>query len=371
MKKILITSTELMMIQFLVPHVKNLAENGFEVEVACSHVGGRMEEVFAALEGVAKVHVLRLERSPASPRNLLGYGDMRKLLRENRYDIIWTNEPVMGVVTRLAANKYRRSGTKVVYMCHGFHFYKGAGKQNWLVFYPIEKFMSRMCDMIVTINHEDEARAKTFHCPRVEYIHGIGINTERLSSSADRKSIRAELQLAEDDFLVLSVGELNENKNQQVVIRALARLNDPKIHYLLCGKGDQRENLEHLTKELGLEQNIHFLGYRRDVVDICNQADVFVLSSFREGISVASLEAMYCGMPVISSRVRGSEDYLRNGVSGFMCDARDISGYAEAIQRLKQDPVFCGQCGDNNRENVKRYCLEQVKQEIRMLFNGC
>lgn len=370
MKKILITCTELMMIQFLVPHVKNLAENGFEVEIACSNVGGRMEEVRAALEDTVKaIHVLRLERNPASPRNLLGYGDMRRLLKENRYDIIWTNEPVMGVVTRLAANKYRRQGTKVVYMCHGFHFYKGAGKLNWVVFYPIERFMSRMCDMIVTINREDEARAKTFHAPRVEYIHGIGVNTDRLRSRDAQSDIRKELNLAEDDFLVLSVGELNENKNHQVVIRALAQLQDPKIHYLLCGKGELRDRLEALAKELGLEENVHFLGYRRDVVDICNQCDVFVLPSFREGISVASLEAMYCGMPLITSRVRGADDYLQDGESGFFCDAQDAAGFAEAIRKLKENPELCTRCGMLNRESVKVYCLENVKESILTLLN--
>ncbi len=369
MKKILITCTELMMIQFLVPHVKKLAENGFEVEIACSNVGGRMEEVRAALEDTVKaIHVLRLERSPASPRNLLGYGDMRRLLKENRYDIIWTNEPVMGVVTRLAANKYRRQGTKVVYMCHGFHFYKGAGKLNWVVFYPIERFMSRMCDMIVTINREDEARAKTFHTPRVEYIHGIGVNTDRLRSRDAQSDIRKELNLAEDDFLVLSVGELNENKNHQVVIRALAQLQDPKIHYLLCGKGELRDRLEALAKELGLEENVHFLGYRRDVVDICNQCDVFVLPSFREGLSIASLEAMYCGLPLITSKVRSSGDYLREGASGFLREADDINGFADAVFRLKSDRELCSLCGKNNKESVRPYCIENVKCEVLMIM---
>lgn len=365
MKKLLITCTELMMIQFLVPHVKYLAENGFRVEIACSDVGGRMEEVRAALQDTAEaIHVLRLERSPVSPRNLLGYGDLRRLLRENRYDIIWTNEPVMGVMTRIAANKYRRRGTKVVYMCHGFHFYKGASKANWLIFYPIERFLSRLCDMIVTINREDEARAKTFHCPRVEYIHGIGVNTERLHSHNEQSDIRSELGLRKEDFLVLSVGELNENKNHQVIIRAIAKLNDPAIHYLLCGKGDKRDALEALARELGLEDHVHFLGYRRDVVDICAQSDVFVLSSFREGISVASLEAMYCGMPLITSRVRGSDDYLKEGMSGFFCDAREPDDFVSAIARLRSDREMGRRFGAANQETVRAYCLEQVKKEI-------
>lgn len=371
MKKILITSTELMMIQFLVPHVKNLAENGFQVEIACSEVGGRMEEVRSALDGTVKaIHTLRLERSPVSPRNLLGYGDLKRLLKENRYDIIWTNEPVMGVVTRLAANRYRKSGTKVVYMCHGFHFYKGASKLNWLVYYPVEKFMSRFCDTIVTINREDEARAKTFHAPNVAYIHGIGVNTDRLHNRNEQSDIRAELGLSKEDFLVLSVGELNENKNQQVIIRALAQLNDPEIHYLLCGKGDKREYLERLAKELGIGDRVHFLGYRKDVVDICYQCDVFAHASQREGLSVASLEAMYCGLPLVMSTVRGAEDYLTDGESGFLRDAMDADGFADGIRKLKEDTGLRQNCGQNNKEAVQAYTLESVQQEIISLLHA-
>ena len=370
MKKLLITSTELMMIQFLVPHVKYLSENGFRVEIACSEVGGRMEDVRNALEGVVDaIHVLRLERSPVNPRNFLGYQDLRKLLHENHYDVIWTNEPVMGVVTRLAANKYRRKGTKVVYMCHGFHFYKGASLPNWLIFYPVERFMSRFCDMIVTINHEDEARAKTFHSPRVEYIHGIGVNTDRLHNRNEQSDIRAELGLTNEDFLVLSVGELNENKNQQVIIRAVAQLKDPKIHYLLCGKGDQREKLESLAKELGIAEHVHFLGYRKDVVDICYQCDVFAHPSRREGLGLAPLEAMYCGLPLVTSNVQGIPDYVENGVTGFMCDPTDVDGFAEHLQLLIRDKNLRERMVQTNLQQSDRYSVANIQPIIAVIMD--
>ena len=371
MKQLLITSTEMMMIQFLVPHVKYLSEQGYHVEIACSEVGGRMEEVREALAGTVKaIHTLRLERSPVNPRNFLGHQDMKKLLKENHYDIVWTNEPVMGVITRLAANKYRSQGTRVIYMCHGFHFYKGASPLNWLIFYPIERLMSRFCDVIVTINREDEARAKMFHCPRVEYIHGIGVNTDRLHNRNEQSDIRAELNLSGDDFLVLSVGELNKNKNQQVIIRAVAQLKDPKIHYLLCGKGDQRENLEKLAGELGIADNVHFLGYRKDVVDICAQADMFAHPSRREGLSLASLEAMYCGLPLVASDIRGMQDYCENGKSGYVCGSEDVSGFANAIRLLKEDPELNRNCGAFNRNIVRAFCLEQVKEAVLSLLNN-
>ena len=253
-------------------------------------------------------------------------------------------------------------------MCHGFHFYKGASPVNWLIFYPVERFMSRFCDMIVTINHEDEARAKTFHCPRVEYVHGIGVNTDRLSNRNGQNDIRVELGLSKEDFLVLSVGELNENKNQQVIIRALAQLKDPKIHYLLCGKGDQREKLENLAKELGVADRVHFLGYRKDVVDICAQVEIFAHPVRREGLGLAPLEAMYCGLPLVASDTRGIQDYVESGKSGFLRDSEDIAGFTEAIQTLRLDAELCSNCGQYNKEKMIPFCLEYVKKEVRKLF---
>ncbi|MGM9661026.1 MAG: glycosyltransferase family 4 protein [Faecousia sp.] len=371
MKKILITSTDMMMIQFLVPHVRNLSEHGFRVEIACSEVGGRMDDVRSALsDTVAAIHTVRLERSPTSLRNLAGCQDMKRLLKENHYDIIWTNEPVMGVVTRLAARKARKTGTKVVYMCHGFHFFKGAGKKNWLIFYPVERLMANLCDVIVTINREDEALAKSFHAGRVAYIHGIGVNTQRLRKFDERSNIRTELNLTEEDFLVLSVGELNENKNHQVILRALARLRDDGIHYIICGKGELWERLQTMVRELKLEANVHFLGYRKDVAEICLQADVFAFPTRREGLGLAALEAMYCGLPVIASNTRGIQDYMVDGKSGFLRDAEDAAGFADAIRILKEDIALRKRCGAYNMETVKAFCLEPVKDEVLALFTN-
>lgn len=371
MKKILITSTDMMMIQFLVPHVRNLSEHGFQVEIACSVVGDRMDDVRSALaDTVASIHTVRLERSPASSRNLSGYRDMKRLLKENHYDIIWTNEPVMGVVTRLAARKARKAGTKVVYMCHGFHFFKGAGKKNWLIFYPIERIMAHFCDMIVTINREDEARAKTFRCPRVEYIHGIGVNTERLRDKENQGDIRKELNLQKDDFLLLSIGELSKRKNQQVIIRALGKINDEKIHYLICGKGALLKELQSLAREKKIESNVHFLGYRQDAVDICSQVDLFVLPSLHEGLSVASLEAMYCGLPVVISDIRGARDYLTDGETGYICKVDDVDAFAECISHLKADERLRKRMSVYNSEAVIPYTLENATKEVFALMES-
>ena len=367
-KRMLITSTDLMMIQFLVPHVQNLAENGWNIDVACSVVGNRIDEVRNVLKGYARIHVVRLHRSPVNPENLKGYKDMKKVIASDHWDVIWTNEPVMGVVTRLAARKARRAGTKVVYIVHGFHFYKGAPKLNWMVYYPVERWMSRFADMIVTINKEDYARAKKFHAPEVRYIHGIGVDTTRLNRHGDRTDIRKELGLDEKDFIVLSVGELNKNKNQKVVIEAVGQLRDKNIKYILCGKGAMRQELENTAEKCKVSGQVYFLGYRKDVVDICSQSDIFAFPSYREGLGLASLEAMYSGLPLVASGIRGIEDYVENGKNGFLCSPDDSQEFADAICRLKDDTELRKKCGENNRKAVVPYCLDHVKEEVVKLF---
>ena len=368
-KRILVTSTDLMMVQFLLPHIMNLSENGYEVEIACSVVGGRIDEIREKLNGyVKKIHTVRLVRSPVNPINCKGYGDVKEIINNGHYDIIWTNEPVMGVTVRLAARKARKNGTKVMYMVHGFHFYKGAPLLNWMIYYPIEKMMANKADLITTINCEDFKRAQTFNVPRVEYIHGIGINTERLTKSEKAIDIREELGLSSDDFIVISVGELNKNKNQKVIIKAIAQLNDSKIHYILCGKGDQLENLQSLVKECGLEDRVHFLGYRKDVVDITSQADVFAMPSKREGLPVASLEAMYCGLPLVNSNIRGLEDVTENGKSGYTCEPDNVDAFVEGIRKLKENDSFRKEASRNNFETVKKFCVSETKKEVERII---
>lgn len=363
MKKILVTSTDLMMLQFLVPHILNLREQGYDVEVACSEVGGRFDEVKSVL-GEEKLYKVRLRRSPFSLSNFKGLSDLKKIINNGGYDLVWTNEPVMGVMTRLASKKARKTGTKVLYMSHGFHFYKGAPKLNWLIYYSIEKLMAKHTDLIATINTEDFAHAKKFKVKGVKYIHGVGINTARLQSANDRINLRKELGIDKKALIILSVGELNDNKNQETALRAFARVKDNNLHYVLCGKGDKLEYLKALATKMGVADRTHFLGYRKDVIDICFQSDMFIMPSKREGLALASLEAMYCGLPVLVSRTRGLVDFVKDGVSGFIYPAEDVIGFSEGIEKLKNDEELRKKMGEGNKEVVKPYCLENSKNEI-------
>ena len=370
MKRILLTCTDLMTIQFMVPHIRYLAENGFSVDLACSVVGDRLDDVKHAVGNVAKIHTLRLVRSPFSPTNLKGYGDLKKILEENEYDIIWTNEPVMGVMTRLAARKVRKKGTKVLYMAHGFHFFKGAPLLNWLMWAPTEIIMSRFNDILVTINWEDYNWAKKHtHTPVIKHIDGIGVDFSDRESVISREEKRAQLGIAPDDILILSVGELQKRKNHQVIIKALAALKNDKIKYIICGQGILENYLKSLVSKNNLQNQVFFLGYRQDIPEIMSACDIFAHPSVREGLGLASLEAMASGLPLITSNVQGVPDYVENGVTGYMCAPKDVVTFTHNINTLVSDKELRLKIGTTNIDFVQKYRVEVIEPVIKEILD--
>jgi glycosyltransferase involved in cell wall biosynthesis len=368
-KKLLVTATDLMIIQFLIPHINYLVMNGYEVSVACSVVGDRLEDIKKAVNPDVKIQTVRLVRKPLRVSNLKGYMDLKALINKEHYDLIWTNEPVMGVMTRFAARKARQVGTKVLYIAHGFHFYKGAPKLNWLAC-PIEIFMSRFNDVIVTINWEDYHWAKKhLHTKEIKHIDGIGVDFSKRALLMPREEKRSELGLSKDDILVLSVGELQKRKNHEPMIRAVAALNNPKVKYYICGRGELNEYLHNLVKELGAEKQIEFLGYRRDIPDLMNAADIYAHPSLREGLGLASLEAMAAGLPLVTSNVQGIPDYVENGVTGFMCDPMDVESYKKNLKRLISDAALREKIGKENIVRVRKYNVIQIEKALYTIFS--
>ncbi|MEA4950694.1 MAG: glycosyltransferase [Petrimonas sp.] len=365
--KLLITSTDLMMIQFLVPHVRYLLSREFDVEVACSEVGNRFNEVSDTLKNVP-IHKVRSSRSPARISSIKGYIDIRKLLRVKKYDLIWTNEPVMGIITRLAARQARKKGTKVLYMTHGYHFYRG-GLVKYKLFYPIEKFASRFCDGIATINYEDyELTKRKFYVEDVFHLNGIGLERKKFDVSFDTSAKRRELNLSDDDFIILSVGELKPHKNHQVIINALSRIDRQGIVYLICGKGELLESLTEQAKRLGVSEKVRFLGYRRDINEILHCADAFVFPSIREGLGLASLEAMSVGVPVIGADTRGVVDYVKNGETGFLCQMNNPQAYADAITNLYDHPMLRVELSKNCKDASQKYDISIIQIEIEQII---
>ena len=371
MKKLLLTCTDLMAIQFLVPHIRYLSQNGFSVELACSDVGGRLGDLHKALDGIAPIHTVRLVRSPFSLGNRKGYGDLKKIINGEHWDIIWTNEPVMGVMTRLAARFARRHGTKVFYTAHGFHFYKGAPKKNWLIWYPVEKFMCRYTDKLITINEEDYQLARSKFPVETCHIHGVGVSVSRyhLHSVKEEETLRKEESLSAQDFVVLCTGELNANKDQRTLIDAaiLCRGRIPELKVLLAGNGPMESALQDQIAENHAENFIRLLGYRTDLERVVPAADVIVSCSHREGLGLNLIEGMLCGKPVIAVENRGHRELIGNGVTGYMVPIGDSCALAERLVRLHNDGNRKG-LGQAGYKKVQLYTDVSVQQELAHIY---
>lgn len=375
MKRILITSSDAMMYQFLLKHALNLIEHGFEVDLASFPAEGYegqnyFERIREILPEQFNFYKIDTARSPLSPSNAKGYKQLSEIISNGKYDLIWTNEPVMGVLTRLAARKHRKSGTKVMYITHGFHFYKGAPLKNWLIFYPIEWLCSHITDTIVTVNRDDYALAqKKMKSKNIRYIHGIGFDTERFAQTrVDRNEKRREMGISDDAFVILSVGELNDNKNHTVVLDAIARLQRDNVRYIICGEGDAREKLQEKICTLGISDKVQLLGFREDVSEICRIADVYCFPSIREGLGVATLEAMSCALPVVCSDIRGPRDLIENGDGGFLCSYNNPDEFCGALTTLYDNRELCEKFGQRNAKYVDNYNADSAKHAMEKII---
>lgn len=323
--------------------------------------------------GVKKVH-LNFQRSPLSMENIREYKKLIQIIRENDFKLMHCHMPIGGVFARLAAHKCGLH--PIIYTAHGFQFCKGGPMRDWLLFYPVEKFLSRYTDVLITINQEDyELASKKFHAKKVIHLNGVGVDVQKYHNTpSKRKELCEEIKVPEDAYLLLSVGELSKRKNHEVVIRGLAQyLNEhtmngqrEECHYLIAGVGALDTYLRELVISLGVEEYVHFLGWRDDIARLCKSVDVFVFPSHREGLPVALMEAMAAGLPVIASKARGNTELVENGVNGILCEKNVAEEYAEAMAWIKTMDPICMQ--NRSLEIMQKYDIADVREEMRKIY---
>ena len=360
--RILYTTTIGMTMIFFRQMVKRLINDGHTVDIATNEESFPVDDYYRDLGCV--IHNIPWTRSPLDKANIEAVKKLKTIATD--YDIIHCHTPVAAVCTRLACKKLRKKGLKVFYTAHGFHFYKGAPLQNWLVYYPIEWYFSFHTDTLITINNEDyEFSKKHLHAQRNEYVPGVGLDIEKITHIAtDKKAKRRELGIPEDCFLLLSVGELNQNKNHEVVIKALARIQKSDIHYAIAGEGELADKLKSLAKESGLADRLHLLGFRDDVAEIYRAGDVNLFPSIREGLGLAAVEGMAAGLPLVCGDNRGTRSYAKNGVNALICPNNSAEEYAENILRLYNDRDLLTKLSDHTMDTALKFSSEIVNQKM-------
>lgn len=376
MKKMLMLASVASMIdQFNMSNIQILLNMGYEVHVACNFVKGntcsdkKIQKLQLRLQQLnIQYYQIDFARSVTKIKdNFKAYQQVLNLMKKNKYDFIHCHSPIGGLCGRIAAHSTK---TKIIYTAHGFHFFKGAPIKNWLLYYPIERWLARYTDTLITINKEDYYRAKkTFKAGKIEYIPGVGIDTKNFSETVvDKSEKRNELSLPDDAFVILSVGELNKNKNHETIIKALEKLDNPKIYYIICGQGPLNIYLNQLVKKLGLEKQVKLLGFCKDINEICKVSDCFAFPSRREGLGLAALEAMSSGIPIITSNVHGILDYSINGKTGYYYSPDDVDGFSRAIDKLFNNKDLCNNMGKYNINAVKKFDIKLINIEMNKIY---
>ena len=378
-----LASVASMIDQFNIPNIQILLSLGYKVDVAADFTNPgtitkeRADNLRTRLNEMGvNVFDIAIPRTLNPLAIISAYKQVKCLIDKEKYNLIHCHSPIGGAICRLASKEARAKGTKVIYTAHGFHFYEGAPLKNWIVFYPIEKWLSKYTDTLITINKEDYKRAtEKFNARNTVYIPGVGVDTEKFAvCQVNKESKRNELGVKHDDFLLLSVGELSARKNQKVIIDALGKMKQDgslgNIVYLAVGQGDSLEEFERLIKEYSIEDHVRLLGFRTDIVELCKVVDCFVHPSIREGLGIAPLEAMAAGLPLISAAINGIKDYTENNVSGCCIVPTDVDAMENSIKKMYNNENFRNFCSINNMNTVKNFDIKNTNKIMKELYSA-
>lgn len=367
MKKILYVTTVSRTINaFLIPHINMLLEQGYQVDCACS-IDKEVDKEL--IEKGVKVYEIPFSRNPLHPENYKAFKKLVDIQEENNYDIVHVHTPVASVYGRLLKVKFPK--LKTIYTVHGFHFHKTAPKLNWMIYYPIEKIMSKFTDAMITINQEDYDRASRFNIEKVYKHRGVGVDLQQYSPDRYGKSeVRDKLNLKDEDFVVLMIAEVNKNKNHRQIIEAVKILKSRNvdIKVLCAGDGVLLQSIREEIEKEGLSDSIRMLGFRTDIGELVASCDLGVLMSYREGLPKNIMELMAAKKPVIGTNIRGIGDLVIDGCNGYLVEVGDSKATADRIEYLKNNREILDELSDNAYEFIRDYDIDKVVGQLAHVY---
>ncbi len=360
--------------QFHMPFIRELKARGVEVHAAFKD--NSADKPGLDLSAIDKTFEVPFERQPLRPNNIKAYREFKKIIDGNGYDAVHCHTPMGAVITRLAAKSARKKETKVIYTAHGFHFFKGASIKNWMFFYPVEKYLSKYTDCLITINSEDceLAHKKKFRAGKIYKVHGVGVELDKFKAvDADEKArLRAEYGYDGDTFIMIYPADLSVRKNQPMLFDALQKIaeKNKNVKLLLPGQPIRLEEYKRMVSERGIADNVEFLGYRRDINNLVGLSDLSVASSFQEGLPINIIEAMAMGNAIVATDVRGNNDAVEDGVNGYLVPVGDSDLMAEKILELMNDREKLRTFGENGLDMVKDFSTENVNCEMLTIYGN-
>ena len=367
MKILYVTTLSSTINAFLIPHINMLKSKGYKVDCACS-INKEINK--DELDKDVNIYEISFKRNPIHPSNIKALKELIKLQSENQYDVIHVHTPTAGVYGRLLKIKFPT--LKTIYTVHGFHFYDGAPKLNWLIYYPIEYIMAKFTDVIITMNSEDYKRSKKFNVKNTFKINGVGIDLSKYNLGNFKKNlIREKLNLKDDDFIIVMIAEVNKNKNHKQMIDAIELLKNKgidNIKVLCAGDGVLFNEVKKYIAQKNLQDNIYMLGFRSDINELIVSSDIGILMSYREGLPRNIMELMACSKPVIGTNIRGINDLIVIGENGFLVDINDSEETAKCIKLLYDDRGLLKSMGENSYKHIHKYSIKNILNSLNEIY---
>ncbi len=335
------------------PYLAAFRELGWEVHTACGGPAERVPEADA-------VFPLPFEKRMASPANLAAQRRLRALMRENRYALVCAHTSLAAFFTRRAAAGVDPR-PPLVNMAHGYLFDDGTPPLKRAALLAAEKLTAPQTDLLLTMNAWDDRTARRYRLGRrTARIPGVGVDFSRLECSpGEAADMRDTYGFSPSDFVLLYAAEFSRRKGQEILLRALPLL-PARVKLLLPGQGALLEQCRALAAELGVADRAVFPGQVARMAPLYALADGAASASRSEGLPFNIMEAMYCGLPIAASAVKGHTDLLADGLTGLLYPHGDAAAFAAAVERLLEEPGLAAALGAAARQAAAPYALERV-----------
>lgn len=363
--RVLFVATVASMIRaFLLPFAAHFRAKGWRVDAAAEGISTD-RECCSTFDNVTDID---WKRNPLNPNNLIGPPrTIQNLVERNGYQIVHVHSPIASFVTRYALRNVRRSGhTHVIYTAHGFHFHPQGSRLDNCLFRFCEKMAGYWTDYLVVMNGVDLEAARllgTIEHNRIWYMPGIGLDCDYYDraqvSQQSINALRAELGLTSDQQVITMVAEFTPRKLHVDLLRAFSRLRLPNARLLLAGTGPTERHARELASELGIQERVRFLGFRRDIRTLLSITNVSALCSSQEGLPRAVLEALAMGVPIAGTDIRGTRDLI-DSTNGQLVPVGDVGALASTLGSLLRNGEKAKELGQRGRERAREYDLSRV-----------